>query len=347
MVHDINSFKSNLCYFYLMGYERQILSDYYGLLEENRMPKFKQSKFIKVDFSTDDNTNDLWKKHEKALEKIQLSEVIPEKSLLDLKIEIAKRIFKNCHFCERRCGIDRIKESGVCNVKEASIASEFLHMGEEYVLVPSHTIFFSGCTFKCVFCQNYDISQRISGIYIQPEKMAEIIKKRKNQGSKNVNWVGGDPTPNLLYILFVLKNLDFNIPQIWNSNMFCSMECMKLLNGIIDLYLTDFKYGNDKCAKKLSKVENYFEIVSRNHKIANDNGDMIIRHLVMPNHVECCSKPIIDWISENISDVYVNVMGQYEPVYNASDYEDIERSVSFSEVKEVKNYAKKKGLFIL
>ena len=330
-----------------MSLKRNILTNYFGILEQNRIPKFIQSKYIEVDFDNKEKIEDLWKIHDKALEKIKLCETKPDQSILDLKNEIANRIFKKCHFCERRCSVDRNKESGACGVKYASIASEFLHMGEENVLVPSHTIFFSGCTFNCVFCQNWNISQKINGLYIKPEKMTEIIKKKENQGSKNVNWVGGDPTPNILYILNVLKNLEVSIPQIWNSNMYCSVESMKLLDGIIDLYLTDFKYGNNLCAKRLSKVDNYFEIVKRNHKLAYKNGDMIIRHLVMPNHVECCSKPIIDWIYDNLTDVFVNVMGQYRPEYNADKYADISRSVSIPEVNEVKNYAKEKGIFLI
>jgi putative pyruvate formate lyase activating enzyme len=224
------------------------------------------------------------------------------------------------------------------------ITSEFLHLGEESVLVPSHTIFFSGCTFHCVFCQNWDISQQITGFYIKPSQLADIIETRHNQGSKNVNWVGGDPTTNLYYILETLNQLDINIPQVWNSNMYCSIETMKLLDGVIDLYLTDFKYGNDKCAKRLSLVDNYLEIVKRNHKMVYENSEMIIRHLVMPNHVECCSKPVIKWISENIPDSVINIMAQYRPEYHAHEYKDISRKIYIGEVIDVKEYAEKKGI---
>ena len=127
--------------------------------------------------------------------------------------------------------------------------------------------------------------------------------------------------------------------------MYCSTETMKLLSGVIDLYLTDFKYGNDQCARRLSKIDNYLEVVKRNHKLAVEDGDVIIRHLVMPNHVECCSKPILNWLSENIPDAVVNIMGQYRPEYQADRYEDISRKVRFEEVKEVKNYAKKLGVY--
>ena len=327
-----------------MGTTRALLSKYFEILEENRTAKYLQCKHIPVSFNKSDSTENLWKKHDKALQDVKLEGIEPKQSLLDLKIELASRIFKNCFFCERRCGVDRNKKSGNCGVKEPGIASEFLHIGEERVLVPSHTIFFSGCTFHCVFCQNWDISQASSGLYVKPEKLIDVIHKRKTQGARNVNWVGGDPTPNLLYILKVLKLCNDNTPQIWNSNMYCSSETMKLLDGLIDLYLTDFKYGNDECAKRLSKVDNYLEIVKRNHITAHENGVMIIRHLVMPNHIECCSKPIIEWIAENLSNAVVNIMAQYRPEYHAHEYEEISRSIYTNEFLQVKEYADQLGI---
>jgi len=322
-----------------MGEIRILLSKYFDILDENRTAKYLQCKHIPVSFKITDSTDNLWKIHNSITKNIKLVDIEPKQSLLDLKIELSSRIFKNCCFCERRCGADRTKNSGHCSVKQPHIASEFLHIGEERVLVPSHTIFFSGCTFNCVFCQNWDISQNDSGIYVKPYRLVEIIQNRKMQGSRNVNWVGGDPTPNLHYISKVLKICNENIPQVWNSNMYCSTETMALLNNVIDLYLTDFKYGNDKCAKRLSNVNNYLEIIKRNHKIATENGMMIIRHLVMPNHVDCCSKPILDWIADNLSNAVVNVMSQYRPEYKAYDYQDISRSISMDEFLKAKDYA--------
>ena len=330
-----------------MGDIRALLSDYFGILEEGGTAKYKLCKDIPVSYNKSDNTEKLWKIHEKALKKPKLSDVEPKESLLDLKAELASRIFHNCCFCERRCSVDRSIKTGECGVGKPIVSSEFLHIGEERVLVPSHTIFFSGCTFHCVFCQNWDISQVISGLFVKPEKLVKIIYKRNVQGGKNVNWVGGDPTPNLKYVLEVLKLCNYNIPQIWNSNMYCSIETMNLLDGIIDIYLTDFKYGNDNCAKRLSKVENYFEIVKRNHSLSYQNGDIIIRHLVMPNHIKCCSKPVMSWIAENIPNSVVNVMAQYRPEYHAFDYKEISMHVSIEDVMEVRDYAYELGLHLI
>jgi len=319
---------------------RNLLSKYYNILEENGIAKYQQCKHIPVSFIKTESTDQLWKKHDNAVKKWQLANVEPEQSLLDLKIEIANRIFQKCCFCERRCKIDRRVNAGNCGVKTPGVASEFLHLGEEKELIPSHTIFFSGCTFHCVFCQNWDISQKAGGVYVEPSKLKKIIEVRNSQGARNVNWVGGDPTPNLYYILQVLKECNVNTPQIWNSNMYCSSETMKLLDGVIDLYLTDFKYGNDECAKRLSKVENYIKIVKRNHKVAYENGEVIVRHLVMPNHVDCCSKPVLKWISDNLPDAVVNIMAQYRPEYHADEYEDLSRPVSIDEFLQVKELCK-------
>jgi putative pyruvate formate lyase activating enzyme len=126
------------------------------------------------------------------------------------------------------------------------------------------------------------------------------------------------------------------MPVIWNNNLYLSELAMKLLDGFVDVYITDFEYGNDKCAENLSGISNYSKIIMRNHEIAYDSNDIIIRHLVLPNHVECCSKPIIKWISNNLGlDVVLNIMSQYKPFYKASEYHDISRLPTMDEVNEL------------
>ncbi|MEM2175229.1 MAG: radical SAM protein, partial [Candidatus Micrarchaeia archaeon] len=261
-------------------------------------------------------------------------------SLLDLKIDIAEEYIKKCNFCERKCFVNR-KEGklGFCRVGyESRVASAFSHHGEEPEFVPSGTIFFSGCNSKCVFCQNWDISQNsLAGEVWSPKDISNWIEKKfKSKSIINVNLVGGEPTPNLHNILKSLRILNVNIPIIWNSNMYMSEECMEILNGIVDVYLADFKYGSDECAMKFSSLPNYFRIVSRNHKIAKNQCEVLIRHLVMPNHIECCSKKILSWIKENLGDdVRVNIMSQYRPDYRAYEYPEIDRRINVEEYEEV------------
>lgn len=326
---------------------------YFEILRGEALPNFQIARRIQVERIP----NSLREKLEIHAEKMEEFRERRGKSvggeakpnLLDLKLSILRDYSRSCNFCERRCGVNRESgEIGFCRVRETRIASEFLHFGEEPELVPSHTIFFSGCNFNCVFCQNWDISQYPeNGAIIEPSELSRIIEFRFKEGSRNLNLVGGEPTPNAVYILEVLRELRVNVPVIWNSNMYMSQELMELLDGVVDIYLTDFKYGNDECALRLSNVPNYLKVVSRNHLLAARQCELIIRHLVLPNHVDCCSKPVIDWIGEQLgTQVYLNLMDQYRPEYRAMKYRDISRFLRAEEYGEVVEYALSKGFRI-
>jgi len=265
---------------------------------------------------------------------------------LKSKVKKAEEIVGSCTLCERKCKVNRKKgELGWCKVPyESHVSSAFTHMGEEKVLVPSGTIFFSGCNFKCVYCQNYNISQnpRLGDVW-SPQKIADWIQKVP---AININFVGGEPTPHLHNILRALEMSGRNIPIVWNSNMYLSKESMKLLGGVVDVYLADFRYGNDECALKYSTVQNYFEITTRNLLIAKKQAEIIVRLLVLPNHVECCTKKIVEWIAKNLgNEVRVNIMSQYYPQFKARDYPEINRQLTRNEYFEVIKYAENMGLW--
>ncbi len=338
------------------------LERYFSVLKDNLPAKFRICKKVPVDEDFCSKESELWEVHDSSMGRfrklvkeidngnVRLEEIEKtESSLLDLKIELADRILSSCHFCEHLCGIDRFEkgEIGFCGVgKTSKIASDFIHRGEEPELVPSYTIFFSGCTFKCQYCQNWDISQSPKrGVEFTPERILSYIEEKAKGGARNVNWVGGDPTPNLHNILRALKKCNSNIPSVWNSNMYFSKEGMKLLSGTQDIYLTDFKYGNNECAIKYSKVPNYWEAVTRNHRLAFEDAELIIRHLVLPGHLDCCTKKILDWIKENLSSkVRINLMDQYRPVAKAWRYPEISRRISGEEWNQAIKMAKEKGL---
>jgi putative pyruvate formate lyase activating enzyme len=269
----------------------------------------------------------------------------PRLSLLDLKIMLTEQIMKSCELCERKCHVNRMKnEKGYCKVgKRCVISSEFIHMGEEAYITPSHTVFFMGCTLHCQYCQNWSISQWFEhGYEVEPKKLALRIETRRKESARNLNLVGGEPTSSLLCILKTLKLCQVNTPVIWNSNFYMSEKTMQILDGIIDMHLSDFKYGNNKCGLRLSNVPKYFDVCSRNHSIVVDNTEITIRHLVLPNHLECCNKPVLKWKADHIRDkVIVNIMAQYRPEYKANKYSDINRSVTREEMDEVIGYAKK------
>ncbi len=347
---------------------RKALSWYYAVLLDNAPAKFVIAKRIecpedpeKLDLEAlwslhrelSKQFDSLWREvrregtvYDDFVKKYREAEI----SFLDLKIAIAKRILRSCRFCEWRCSVDRVAgKRGVCRLDVRAYAhSWFLHLGEEAPLVPSGTIFYGSCNFRCVYCQNWDISQEhpYAGAIVDPRSLALIQRELKEEGARNINHVGGDPTPNTHVILESLKYLDVNIAQLWNSNFYMSEECMELLIHVIDIWLPDFKYGNNGCAKRLSGVPRYIDVVSRNLKKAVEYGDMIIRHLVLPNHIECCSYRVLEWIANNLprDRVLVNIMDQYRPEYRAYEHRDIARRPRPDELEKVYSYADKLGI---
>jgi putative pyruvate formate lyase activating enzyme len=321
----------------------------YQRIAQRELPaQFNICKSIAVEFEKTDPTSLLWELHEQAMrehrrqrETSEPHEVKPaETSLLDLKIELAQRNLQHCTLCERGCRVNRLKkEIGYCGIEAVSrYAAEFLHTGEEPELVPSHTIFFTGCNFQCVYCQNWDISTSPRfGDPLLPEKMAELITRRHLLGGKNVNFV--TPTPHLPNILKTLKHLQINLPVIWNCNMYYSDETAKLLAGIADVYLGDFRYGDDRCAAELSDAPSYTEVVKRNFNAAYIEGEILMRHLVLPGHIECCTKNITQWVRQHTPHIRFNLMFQYRLEYKAHHYPRINRYLSQEEKQQAIKYA--------
>lgn len=335
---------------------KQILSNYQDIVRGAHLANGIVAKSVPVEAAELDKCEEsmLWELHYGAMLEYRqrraekaIAENCPAISLLDLKTELARRILQNCRFCERRCGANRLAgETGHCGVGCVSrYSSEFLHFGEEAELVPSHTIFFSGCTFSCVYCQNWEIAAYPdSGRVADGGELAKLIEIRHLQGSKNVNFVGGNPDPHLYTILGIIGQVESNIAMIWNSNMYHSSETAELLEGVIDLYLADFRYGNDRCAARYSNVPNYFSVVSRNFEVAYAEADVILRHLVLPGHLGCCTKPIMEWVRAKMPSVYFNLMFQYRPEYRVGRHPEINRTLTFEERRRALELAKESGI---
>lgn len=324
---------------------KRALPHYFAILKGDERPNFFYAKQVEVSFDESSPLEELWDIHEDGMKKLKEGEFIknPEQSLLDLKATIADRILEKCELCEIKCNVNRKKGTGYCRVGESLVASDFLHLGEEPELVPSYTIFFSGCNLRCVFCQNWDISQYRVGVSYLPKEVATRIMVAFAKGAKNVNFVGGEPAPNLPFILKTLLFVKTPIPVVWNSNMYMSERSMKLLDGVVDIYLSDFKWGSNECALRYSKAPKYWEITTRNHLLAKDHykAEFLIRHLVIPTHLECCTKPILEWISGNLgNDVRVNVMFQYRPEYRAGEHKEINRVLNYNEMKRAAELVK-------
>jgi putative pyruvate formate lyase activating enzyme len=338
---------------------KKSLARYFAVMRNEKTAKFLTAKHLPAEFDENDPLEKLWKEHiarTKEFRKIE-NEIdkgkestfsMSTKSYFDLKIEIANRILQQCHFCSRRCSVNRLAgELGYCKCGNTlAVSSIFAHIGEEPELVPSGTIFTMGCTIRCRHCQNWTISQWMElGTECTPLDMAVVVERLRLNGCRNVNLVGGEPTPWLQQWLETFKHVSVNIPVVWNSNSYYSIETARLLAEFADVYLLDFKYGPADCAERISDAPNYWEVCARNHLEAKKYGELIIRVLVLPNHLECCTKPILNWIAESLgAETRVNLMFQYRPAWRAHEIPELRRRLSKSEMKKAVQLAKTAGL---
>ncbi|MEM5782443.1 MAG: radical SAM protein [Candidatus Aenigmatarchaeota archaeon] len=277
-----------------------------------------------------------------------------------------KRLFnilEKCKICPRNCSVNRLKnEKGYCKVGYLPFISSYHpHFGEEPILVGrngSGTIFFTSCNLSCIYCQNFEISQYLIGKEITFEELADIMLYLQNIGCHNINLVTPTPQiPQILKSLSIAIDKGLKIPLVYNTNSYDSIEVLKLLNGIFDIYLPDVKYADDYIAYRYSNAKNYFEIMKKAIKemykqvgnlILDKNGiairGLIIRHLVLPNNL-AGSEKIFKFISKEISkDVFINIMPQYYPCYRAYEYPEFSRKITKEEFITVVRLAKKYGL---
>nr|WP_316615260.1 radical SAM protein [uncultured Ruminococcus sp.] len=256
----------------------------------------------------------------------------------------------NCNQCPRKCNTERTEDHfGFCGVGELpKIARAALHFDEEPPISGTRgagTIFFSGCNLKCVFCQNYEISETRQGVVITPYQLSEEYRKLEASGAQNIEFV----TPSH-YTDAILESLTYyqpRLPLIWNSSGYDSIETLKRLEGVIDIYLPDFKYSDNALAKRLSHCGDYVEtaaaaideMLRQQPRIIIENGVMqrgvIIRHLVLPSHTKN-SIGVLELIKERYDTrALVSLMAQYMPAGKAADYPDINRKLTKREYHKV------------
>ena len=279
------------------------------------------------------------------------------------KAEALHELFVECRICPNECLARRTEgETGECNsTDEVIISSVGPHFGEEPPLVGtfgSGTIFFTNCNLDCEFCQNYDISHLGLGRKVSTEELASSMLNLQQRGCHNINFVTPTHfTPQIVEALVLAVEEGLELPIVYNCGGYESVETLKLLEDIIDIYMPDIKYSTNENALKYSGVQNYWEVVTEAVKeMHRQVGDLkiskrglaqrglLIRHLVLPNDI-AGSKKVIDFVADEIStDSYINIMDQYRPAYNADKYEKLNRRITPSEYKEVIGYALRKGL---
>lgn len=262
----------------------------------------------------------------------------------------------NCNICPRQCNVDRSRVKGFCRESDTvRISKVMFHKFEEPIISGtgkgSGAVFFTGCNLRCVFCQNYPISNQGKGKRISIKHLAKIFKRLEKKGASNINLV--TPTHFSTEIMKALDTYRPKIPIVWNSNGYESEETINKLKDYVDIFLVDLKYFSDDLAVKYSRANNYFYFASKAVKLMRklqpqdiiSNGLMekgvIIRHLILPTHTDD-SLHVLDFIANEIGDkTIVSIMSQYEPMYDAKNHPEINRKITPLEYKRVVNHALK------
>jgi putative pyruvate formate lyase activating enzyme len=242
--------------------------------------------------------------------------------------------YRACDVCGLRCGVDRhAGQTGRCGLgTDARIYKEYLHLGEERLLVPSHAIYLSGCSFRCAFCSDDTAVRhpREVGVVMPPEVLAHRIAERRREGARNVNFVGGVPDVNVRFILQTLALTPPDTHVVWNTNLWTTPEAVAHLRPVVGTWLIDWKFGSDACALKLAGVRGYLAGLGAALAWVRDPDGpappllaarsraglapfVLVRHLLMPGHLGCCTEPTLRHLAAHHPEVPVNLMTGYHP----------------------------------
>jgi putative pyruvate formate lyase activating enzyme len=291
---------------------------------------------------------------------------------LDARVEAALAELAECRACPRNCGVDRLTdETRVCNTgRYAIVSSAFPHFGEEDCLRGwngSGTIFFGMCNLRCVFCQNWDISQRAAGRECRGEEIAELMLELQVRGCHNINFVTPEHVaPQVIEAVAAAAPRGLRLPIVYNTSAYDALSSLRLLDGIVDIYMPDFKFWHARTARRLAKAKDYperaREAILEMHRqvgplVFDSDGlarrGVLVRHLVMPGQ-EDEATAIFEWLATEVSpDTYVNVMGQYHPAYQVGEiarngrvrYAEINRRPSAAEMAKAHRSARRAGLW--
>lgn len=264
-------------------------------------------------------------------------------SFLDLKREILLHLLHRCKLCLHHCEVDRVATaSGICDLDSAlRIASS--RVEDEWIqdISPAYMVYFSGCNFRCFFCNVPDITFRPNtGQEWDAEQFAFVLRDAYDEGARAVKFTGGEPSLHLLAIADILAHCEWNFPVALHTNLYISPSVLPFIEGLFDIVIADLKFGNNDCAADIAGVPNYFEQVTRNLE-SLVSTDLFIRHLVLPGHLECCTFPILDYLRDRRPTGGVQILLNYEPTYAAKDPSlKMARRLSVSEINALNDRLK-------
>ena len=266
------------------------------------------------------------------------------------RIAAARAALVHCRLCAHDCGANRAGgEPGLCHAgAEARFFSAQIEVSDELELIPTYAIALSGCDLRCDFCITGAPSWNPRAG--EPLSVADLAERAANalaDGARTIMILGGEPTIHLPTVLELIAALPDDAKLVWKTNAHGSAQARELLDGLFDVWLADYKFGNDACAQRLARVPHYLRVVRENLLWANDHSELIVRHLVMPGHVDCCWRPAAEWLAEHLPEVKVNLRSGFWPAWRAGRHVELRGTVSGNETVRAGQIAGEFGLNLI
>ena len=291
---------------------------------------------------------------------------VSRRALARRRLPVARAALAECRLCEHRCGVNRLKgEHGLCKAgAQARVFSAQVEVADELEIIPTFAIALSGCDLRCAFCITGEASWNPrAGEEFVPEALAADAAAALASGARTIMILGGEPTIHLPTVLEIVEALPEEAALVWKTNAYATAEACALLDRLFDVWLADYKFGNDNCAMRLARAADYTRIVQENvrwmaggqksefrsqkSECGTQHSELIVRHLLLPGHVECCWRPIAAWLAAELPGVKVSLRTEYWPSWQASRHVEIRGAITEVERRLARDIAREYGLNLI
>lgn len=269
--------------------------------------------------------------------------------LASQRLQSARAALAHCDFCAHHCGVNRLAgERGPCR---AGVETRFfgaqIDVAEELELIPTFAIASSGCDLRCAFCITGESSWNPrTGQPTGPADLAARARSALAAGARTIMILGGEPTVHLPAMLEIVAALPATAKLVWKTNAHGSALAREFLDGLFDVWLADYKFGNDSCAARLARVPDYSRVVRENLLWADAHAELIVRHLLMPGHIDCCWRPVAEWLAANLPAVKVSLRASFWPAWQAGRHAELCAGITAPEVERAHAIAREVELHL-
>jgi len=260
----------------------------------------------------------------------------------------AEEQLRECRLCPRDCRVNRLGgERGYCGAgAEAATFMDYVHWGEEEDLSPSHTVFLAGCNLRCIFCHTAADRNSRPARRLDADSLKTLVARGRDEGALNINFLGGEPTVSLPSLIGIISQTENIPPVVWNTNSYFVVGLVPVLESFVSFYIADLKFGCSECGAEVADAGDYWDVArERVQELVSVAGDrVIVRHLVMPSHVECCTRPVLEWIARHVPKARVSVRGDYMVASGMATDPRLGRFLTQDEVEDATSLARSLGI---